>query len=60
MIKYIKGDATYPERVSPEGTKIIIHIVNDIGSGLAGGNLEKIEKIINEIFKENEVYVYEF
>lgn len=36
MIKYIKGDATYPERVSPEGTKIIIHIVNDIGAWGAG------------------------
>lgn len=36
MIKYIKGDATYPEKVVPEGVKLIVHIVNDIGAWGAG------------------------
>lgn len=36
MIQYIKGDATYPERIKPEGIKIIVHIVNNIGAWGAG------------------------
>lgn len=32
MINYVNGDATYPERICPDGTKIIVHIVNDIGA----------------------------
>jgi O-acetyl-ADP-ribose deacetylase (regulator of RNase III) len=30
-----------------------------IGAGLAGGDWEKIEGIINEVFKERTIYVYE-
>lgn len=36
MIQYIKGDATYPERITPESIKIIVHIVNDMGAWGAG------------------------
>ena len=36
MINYVKGDATYPEKLCPKGTKIIVHIVNDIGAWGAG------------------------
>ena len=36
MINYITGDATYPEKVCPNGIKIIVHIVNDIGKWGAG------------------------
>lgn len=36
MITYLKGDATYPELVTPEKNNLIVHIVNDIGGWGAG------------------------
>lgn len=36
MISYIIGDATFPEKTCPNGIKIIVHIVNDIGKWGAG------------------------
>lgn len=37
MINYItKGDATYPELITPDKNNLIVHIVNDIGGWGAG------------------------
>lgn len=36
MINYITGDASFPEKTCPNGIKIIVHIVNDIGKWGAG------------------------
>ena len=32
MIKYVKGDATYPEKNTPNKFNLIVHVVNDIGA----------------------------
>lgn len=36
MITYIKGDATYPERITPDKYNLIVHIVNNVGGWGAG------------------------
>lgn len=36
MINYVKGDATMPELLRPDGTKIITHICNDVCAWGAG------------------------
>lgn len=36
MIHYIFGDATFPERITPNKKNLIIHIVNDVGAWGAG------------------------
>lgn len=32
MINYVKGDATFPEKITPDKNCLIVHIVNDIGA----------------------------
>ena len=36
MIHYIYGDATFPERITPNKKNLIVHIVNDVGAWGAG------------------------
>lgn len=59
MITYVTGDATKPVG---NGRKIIAHVTNDEGgwgAGLAGGDWNVVESIIDEEMYHEDVFVYD-